>query len=75
MEKLLTSKELAEALKGSTKTIRRLIKADKIPYYRVLSMRRFDLDEVLDAIRYVPEHLKVDRTKTVQKHVDTEDEA
>ena len=55
---ILTLKELAAFLKCSTKTVRRMIQSDLLPYYNTLTGYRFKLSEVLDAIRYVPEHLK-----------------
>ena len=57
-EPLLTIDELAAALKCSSKSIRRMIRDDLIPYYDVLSTYRFKLSEVLEALKHTPEHLK-----------------
>ena len=56
-DKLITLKELAAFLQCSTNSIRKMIKLDLLPYYNTLTGYRFKLSEVLDAIRYVPEHL------------------
>lgn len=57
-EPLLTIDELASKLKCSTKSIRRMIDEDLIPFYPVLSSYRFILSEVLEALKHTPEHLQ-----------------
>jgi len=48
---LLTVNELAEALNCSTTSIYRMIHDEMIPYFDLRSGYRFDLEEVLKALR------------------------
>lgn len=48
---LLSVNEVAKALGVSGRTIRRLIYNDKIPYFKIGTVYRFQLEEVLSALR------------------------
>lgn len=47
---LLTPKELAGRLKISAVTVRRMLKAKKLPFIRVGSRVRFNLNEVMQSL-------------------------
>jgi excisionase family DNA binding protein len=47
---LLTPKELAARLKVSAVTVRRMLKAQKLPYIQVGSRVRFNLSDVLQTL-------------------------
>lgn len=57
MNNLVDAKKLAEALDlPSVHSVWRLVKLNRIPYYRVGSkLMRFDLDEVRDALAVFPD--------------------
>lgn len=54
MIKLVTRKQLAEALQVSVRTVDRMVKAGEIPALRVGHSVRFDLAEVLKVLGLVP---------------------
>ena len=48
--KLLTVKELAEALNCSPRSVYRMVRDEIIPYYDIRSSYRFNLEEVLNIL-------------------------
>jgi len=54
MQQYLSRAELAETLGMHTETIRRLTRAQKIPFYRVGRAYRYELEAVLEAFKHDP---------------------
>ena len=48
---MTTPREVAHHLKVSERSVQRLAETGRIPHYRVGGQMRFDLDEVLEALR------------------------
>lgn len=53
--RLLTAREVAEAIGTSPRTVYRLAEDGSIPFYRLRRQVRFRLAEVLDALRVAVE--------------------
>ena len=53
-KKLLTVKQLANRIECSTDLVYSMAKADEIPYYNLRGQYRFNLDEVLEALKNKP---------------------
>lgn len=47
---IINTKQLAEVLKSSPQTIKRLVQQGKIPAFKLGTRYRFDLSEVLEAL-------------------------
>jgi excisionase family DNA binding protein len=56
MNKLLSTKELAEKLGVTTRTIANLMLRRKIPYLKVGNRNRFDSDQVLASMQVTEIH-------------------
>lgn len=62
MERLLTAKQVAEVINVSTRTVYRRENAGDIPSYRVGTAIRFNLDEVMMAMKG-GKHARKDETR------------
>ena len=54
LQKLITVKQLAANLECSTDLIYSMAQADEIPHYNLRGQYRFNLDDVLEALKNKP---------------------